>query len=125
MGAVTNIVFPVGFTNFSNRLCIPMAGPTRIQFLGAPPTMGATAPISTTGKYLITVPNAGTLGEAWRQYLADNPDWMRPMTSAERTALRTQFPGAKGVKGMVNLGGICGWHYLQRTPGDGFLIFVR
>ena len=125
MTAVTNIVFPVGFTNFSNRLCIPMGGPTRIQFLGAPPTMGATAPMSTTGKYLITVPNAGTLGEAWRQYLTGNPDWMRPMTSAERTALRTQFPGAKGVKVMVNLGGICGWHYLQRTPGDGFLIFVR
>ena len=125
MTAVTNIVFPVGFTNFSNRLCIPMAGPTRIQFLGAPPTMGATAPMSTTGKYLITVPNAGTRGDAWRQYLADNPDWTRPMTAAERTALKTQFPGVKGVKGMVNLGGLCGWHYLQRTPGDGFLIFVR
>ena len=124
MNALTNVVFPVGFTGFANRSCIPSASLKRVEFRGPPPTVGATAPLSTTAGYMFVIPVTGEPGAAWETYLVEHPDWVRSMTSAEKTAFRKAFPGVKGVKLMLNLGGVTGFHYLkQHDPG--LMIMVK
>ena len=120
---ITNVIFSASLESFTGPAVFSSVTPKHVTFLGAPPECTG-VPFRTGDVYEFVIPRKGDAARAWEAYFASHPDWLSPMTAADRAAFRTAYPGERVPKQKLNLGGQTGFHYLQPAP-SGFVLIVR
>ena len=128
-GTIDEFILPPCCTNLYNPGNGVFGTVRKLRFTGNPPMVGTGTNVldSTITTYYAPMDN-----EAWDQYLADHPEWVQPVTSADMTswknAMKKYFPGEPlrpRPSVMVKLNGISSFRPLVRYGKKGLMLLVR